>query len=112
MNKTITSSKTKDDRGIVAKPSTYRAIEPFSLMGNQESLAEKLAEIYQHLPPNSRVIDAYPSTPLQEGLIALSMKQEGTFIPQIICRLPADIDIPRFKSAWQSLPSSKQLGHF
>lgn len=90
-----------EEEQMAAQHDTRKVIQPFSLMSDRaEDFNKNIEEIYHHLPADSRIADAYPSTPLQEGLVALSMKQ-GTFIPQIICRLPADIDILRFKAAWQ-----------
>jgi hypothetical protein len=79
-----------------------RCIEPFSLISDGKNPKDSLTEIYRYLPPGLEVIDAYPSTPLQEGLVALSMKQEGAFIPQFICRIPATTDIAKFQTAWQN----------
>lgn len=100
-NYTTTILSRDQEEKMAVQHDTRKVIQPFSLMSDRvEDFNKNIDEMYHHLPPNSRIVDAYPSTPLQEGLVALSMKQ-GTFIPQIICRLPADIDIVRFKAAWQ-----------
>lgn len=44
--------------------------------------------------------DIYPCTRLQEGLIALSTQDPGTYVAQPTYRLPSKIDIPRFRKAW------------
>ena len=46
------------------------------------------------------VEDAYPCTSLQEGLMALALKQPGSYIAKHIYRLPRGIDEARFSSAW------------
>ncbi|KUJ24123.1 acetyl-CoA synthetase-like protein [Mollisia scopiformis] len=45
-------------------------------------------------------------TPLQEGLFALSLRQESLFMLQAIYKLPQHIDISRFKAAWQAVVDS------
>lgn len=74
------------------------AIRPFSLLDSMD----EISHIYQQLQPGIKITDAYPTTPLQDGLIALSMKKNGAFVPQIICRLPEELDLQRFKAAWQA----------
>jgi hypothetical protein len=48
------------------------------------------------------VKDVYPCTPLQEGLMSLSMQQRGAYIMNHAFKLPSDLDIPRFQEAWTS----------
>lgn len=45
---------------------------------------------------------ARSGTPLQEGLFALSLRQQGLFMLQAVYRLPQNVDILRFKAAWQA----------
>jgi hypothetical protein len=45
--------------------------------------------------------DAYPCSPLQEGLIALSTKSPGAYVAQNVYQLPSDINLDRFKKAWE-----------
>jgi amino acid adenylation domain-containing protein/non-ribosomal peptide synthase protein (TIGR01720 family) len=47
--------------------------------------------------------DIYPCTPLQDGLMALSIKNQGAYVSQSIFRLPIDIDISRFKASWEAV---------
>lgn len=49
------------------------------------------------------VEDCYPCTPLQEGLMALSSKQPGTYMAQLVFRLPQTVDLARFRDAWKSM---------
>ncbi|MCJ1278461.1 hypothetical protein MMC21_006278 [Puttea exsequens] len=44
--------------------------------------------------------DVYPCTPLQEGLMALSLTHPGTYVSQNIYKLPHSLDFDRFKAAW------------
>ncbi|TGO66628.1 hypothetical protein BOTNAR_0057g00120 [Botryotinia narcissicola] len=78
------------------------SVKPFSLLDHMESLDE----IRKQMPSDATFIDVYPCTALQEGLLALSMKESGSFTPQIICKLPKGIDLNKFKAAWQSTVDS------
>ncbi|GKZ51628.1 nonribosomal peptide synthase, partial [Aspergillus brasiliensis] len=49
----------------------------------------------------SDVEDIYLCSPLQEGLMAVSTRKQGSYISTRIFNLPADLDINRFKAAWQ-----------
>jgi len=81
-------------------------IKPFSLLGDEKSLSSTLKEIHGQIPIDAVAVDAYPCTPLQEGLMALSMKQDGSFVPQIVCKLAANISLAKFSAAWQATVDS------
>ncbi|KAE8835987.1 hypothetical protein HRS9139_04085 [Pyrenophora teres f. teres] len=51
--------------------------------------------------------DIYPCSKLQEGLIMLTNKDPGTYVVQPIYRLPAGIDLPRFKQAWKAVAAAE-----
>ncbi|KAF7899054.1 uncharacterized protein EAF01_008267 [Botrytis porri] len=78
------------------------SVEPFSLLNSTQNHDE----IRRQMPSDAKFIDAYPCTALQEGLLALSMKESGSFTPQIICKLPKSIDLKKFKAAWQNTVDS------
>ncbi|KAL3421707.1 hypothetical protein PVAG01_05863 [Phlyctema vagabunda] len=71
-------------------------LKPFALL--MGSFIEQSATIC-HVEKN-QIIDAYPCTPLQEGLLALSDKQPGAYVSNFIFRLPVEVDIDQFKLAW------------
>ncbi|KAH9861676.1 hypothetical protein J1614_011429 [Plenodomus biglobosus] len=77
-------------------------VERFSLVRKPLSTADVLAEIVQqcHLPVD-RIQDAYPTSPLQEALITLSIKQPGAYVAQHILSLGKSVDATKLKSAWQ-----------
>jgi amino acid adenylation domain-containing protein/non-ribosomal peptide synthase protein (TIGR01720 family) len=51
----------------------------------------------------------YPCSPLQEGLIALSTKEPGAYVAETIYRLPASLDIDRFRQAWNRVIASEAV---
>ncbi|EHK39859.1 non-ribosomal peptide synthetase, partial [Trichoderma atroviride IMI 206040] len=76
------------------------AILPFSLL--QEAIRDaalKTASELCHVPV-SAIEDAFPCTSLQEGLMALSAKQPGSYVAKYVYKLANHVDVPRFKEAW------------
>ena len=80
-----------------------KQIAPFGLLPKQEpsTLVKEIAILCQC--PASRIVDLYPCTPLQEGMITLSSKQKDAYISRAIYRLPGDLDVERYKAAWDTL---------
>lgn len=78
-------------------------ISPFSLLGSDESTEEIMKAAASACGTGLEMIeDIYPTTPMQEGLFALSSKQPGAFMKQDIFELPSNLDIGRFRKAWAS----------
>nr|POF13517.1 nonribosomal peptide synthetase easa [Quercus suber] len=76
--------------------------EPFSLLSNLnvETLQDHVREqcgLFDH----QVIEDAYPCTSLQDGLMALAAKQPGSYMAKWVYRVPAHIDLMRFRSAWE-----------
>ena len=80
--------------------------KPFALLGEPQVAETKMREVLAQISNTTKVQDAYPCTSLQEGLMALSMKQPGKFMPQITCRMPPDLDVDKFMAAWQETVNS------
>ncbi|PQE14301.1 non-ribosomal peptide synthetase protein [Rutstroemia sp. NJR-2017a BBW] len=78
-------------------------IMPFSLIQKTcaQNVRQELAALL-HVKPYE-IEDAYPCSPLQEGLMALSMKRRGDFIFQQALPLPQSLDTNRFQAAWTSV---------
>ena len=81
---------------------TERAIEPFQLLEplSQSQTLDELSE--QCRVSKEKIRDAYPTSPLQEALITLSIKQPGAYVAQHILELSSSVDITKFKAAWAS----------
>ncbi|EHK21622.1 uncharacterized protein TRIVIDRAFT_52861 [Trichoderma virens Gv29-8] len=52
------------------------------------------------------VEDLFPCTPLQEGLLALTVKREGDYTGRNILKIKPSVDIHRFKRAWEKVVST------
>jgi amino acid adenylation domain-containing protein len=77
-------------------------IPPFSLLPEVDREA-MLATARQQcsLTIDQEIDDAYPCSALQEGLMALTVKQPGSYIAKHIFRLPDHIDLAKFRAAWE-----------
>ncbi|KAL8794946.1 MAG: hypothetical protein Q9195_002528, partial [Heterodermia aff. obscurata] len=80
--------------------------KPVTPLANPRTAETTVNEALAQFSVSTEIQDAYQCTPLQEGLMALSMKQPGKFMPQIVCRMPSDLDVERFKAAWQETVNS------
>ncbi|UNI18388.1 NRPS [Purpureocillium takamizusanense] len=54
-----------------------------------------------NLSEDQAIEDAYPCTPLQEGLMALAFTQPGSYMTTWVYKLAPHVDIMRFKHAWE-----------
>nr|POF14189.1 nonribosomal peptide synthetase tes [Quercus suber] len=52
------------------------------------------------LTASHEISDMYPTTALQEGLMALAVKQPGSYISEYKFALAGNVDVRRFKAAW------------
>lgn len=77
-------------------------IAPFSLLREGTAVKSIRAEAASKCYVSAEVIeDIYPCSPLQEGLMALSIVQPGTYIAQNVYTLPPGLDLDVFRKAWQ-----------
>jgi hypothetical protein len=77
-------------------------MESFSLLKTEEPVDAIINELVERCGVEyAMVVDAYPCSLLQEGLVTLSMKQPGAYVAQNIFKLPKDVDMDRFKAVWQ-----------
>lgn len=82
---------------------------PFELIpqNSKQRIIEFAASECEVFPES--IDDIYPCSRLQEGLIALSTRDPGTYVAQPTYRLPLDIDIPRFKDAWNRVIANEAV---
>lgn len=53
--------------------------------------------------------DAFPCTPLQEGLLALTEKHAGDYTATLVFQLPNDVDMARMYTAWSQVVASTPI---
>lgn len=88
-----------------SEPSTAEpAIAPFALFEDDDCVDDLVEEVAAQCGVRKELVeDVYPCAPLQEGLMALSMKQQGAYIGQTVLVLPPSLDIAKFKRAWEEV---------
>ncbi|KAK3328127.1 hypothetical protein B0T19DRAFT_461502 [Cercophora scortea] len=78
------------------------AIEPFALLPG--AVTDIIPAVESQCATHfSEVEDVYPCTPLQEGVMASSMKQHGSYVARHVLRIPLNIDIDKLRNAWCSV---------
>nr|POF14188.1 nonribosomal peptide synthetase easa [Quercus suber] len=77
-------------------------IKPFSLLpGGQVNQMQSQIREQCGLSDGQFIKDAYPCTSLQEGLMALAVKQPGSYMAKWVYRVPVHVDMDRFRAAWE-----------
>ncbi|KAF5643094.1 non-ribosomal peptide synthetase [Fusarium sp. NRRL 52700] len=79
------------------------SVDPFSLLSDIQDLSSLLGEISGRCGiQEGQILDIYPCSPLQEGLVASTLQQPGAYVATYVFELPLHISIDRFKLAWQN----------
>lgn len=83
---------------------------PFSLIPSEEK-AEALIEIAMNecQASSDDIEDIYPCTALQEGLVSLTIKQQGSYVAQYQHRIDPGVDIPRLAAAWDMVVAANPI---
>ncbi|KGO55692.1 AMP-dependent synthetase/ligase [Penicillium expansum] len=78
------------------------SLKPFELLDNTLEISGIVGEISRRYPiPSEFIEDVYSTSPLQEGMMALSMLNPKTYILRRVLRLGPNLDVARFISAWE-----------
>jgi amino acid adenylation domain-containing protein/non-ribosomal peptide synthase protein (TIGR01720 family) len=79
-------------------------LQPFELIRDavtKQTIMEEIQSCGQY--PVAVVEDAYPCTPLQEAMFAVTMSNPSAYVLQQTYQLPTGVDISRFEAAWDEL---------
>ncbi|CAG8213563.1 unnamed protein product [Penicillium olsonii] len=85
-------------------------VKPFSLIPagvDQDALVDEITdncEVSKEL-----ITDIYPCSAVQEGLLTLSIKHNGAYVAQPSFRLADNVDVARFKQAWQQTVADLEI---
>lgn len=86
------------------QPVRTNAIVPFSLLSGPVQQKDIVYEAWRkHSIPFEEIEDIYPCTQMQTGMMALSTTNPGTYIIHSTFHLPVDLDLDRFKKAWEEV---------
>jgi len=79
-------------------------IPPFSLLADSQTTTRflRLASLQCAIPENV-IEDIYPCSATQSGLLAISMKDPGAYVMQLVYTLPASLNLQRFSDAWEAV---------
>ncbi|KAF4471665.1 non-ribosomal peptide synthetase [Fusarium albosuccineum] len=85
-------------------------IVPFALLGDDFDVEAFRRDVASqcHVEP-SVIQDAYPCTPLQEGLVSLAMKRPGDYMMQAVIELPPTVGVDHFKKAWEAAVRAAEI---
>ncbi|KAI0554287.1 hypothetical protein F4679DRAFT_527807 [Xylaria curta] len=85
-------------------------IKPFSLLSRGKGMDDVRDELASICALDaSSIEDAYPCTPLQEGLLSLTTKRAGDYIMQAVLELSNDVNISNFQLAWEKVVASTPI---
>ncbi|KAH9429253.1 hypothetical protein MCOR02_010659 [Pyricularia oryzae] len=88
-----------------AAPSADDVIKPFALLcSSPDDVSPCRARLAAAcgLDAEDLVEDAYPCTPLQEGLLALATKSAGAYTFRSVLEIPKHVEVDRFRRAWET----------
>ncbi|KAL8789558.1 MAG: hypothetical protein Q9195_006785 [Heterodermia aff. obscurata] len=78
-------------------------IEPFSLLERQTCLSELVSEAERLCYLNQGMIqDILPCTPLQKGMMALSLLKPGVYVEHHVYTIPRSWELTTFQTAWEA----------
>lgn len=82
------------------QPIWEKDIAPFSLIASDVDLEQCISDVAKICGVETGCIeDIYPTTPLQEGLLALTAKSPGDYVLQSVMDLIAEVDVDLFQKA-------------
>jgi amino acid adenylation domain-containing protein len=85
-------------------------VKAFSLISPEVDIDGLLDEVTDNCEISKDLItDVYPCSAVQEGLLTLSIKQQGAYVAQPSFRLADGIDVTRFKQAWQQTVADLEI---
>ncbi|GAB1318076.1 hypothetical protein MFIFM68171_08286 [Madurella fahalii] len=98
------------DRGENNGVQSMAAIMPFTLLGEAEAV-DRLVSVaaMQCRVAKGRIFDLYPCTPLQEGLMTLSLEKKGAYFGQSVFLLPETLNVDRLKRAWDVVVAANPI---
>ncbi|PWY83154.1 nonribosomal peptide synthase Pes1 [Aspergillus sclerotioniger CBS 115572] len=90
--------------GALETQAGVSTVEPFAILPQSLSLEDILEEVSSQCGvPKEQIADLYPCSPVQEGLLTLSIKQSGAYVARPVFQLAEGADLKKFKVAWQKV---------
>ena len=89
------------NKGIQSLEESQKQFPPFSLLSGGLDRSRFIQDIALRHLHSDKILDAYPCTPLQAGLISLSLRTPGNYISQNVLELASNISVKAFRAAWE-----------
>jgi amino acid adenylation domain-containing protein len=110
----IFSNPRLSDMAAIVKPTEastkfQKDIPPFALLDVDVKDLVLNSAVQQCSVERDQIEDIYPCTPLQEGLLSLSMRKPGAYLADFGYFLPDEIDLARFHSAWEAVAHANPI---
>jgi len=113
-NPTLGRMATAFTSGKLTTASEGRGLPPFSMVqdlyiesGGLDCMKEIVAQ--QCRIGERQIQDVLPCSAMQEGLVALSNKQSGAYVAKYWMPLSTEIDLLRFKQAWERVQAENEI---
>ncbi|KAH6632035.1 hypothetical protein F5144DRAFT_612569 [Chaetomium tenue] len=104
MAKIVAGNSASNTGHVDASSAGGMDVAPFSLMPTPSAAQDMLVRlsIQCGVTPDD-IEDAYPCTPLQEGLLALTAREQSAYVGCWVFRMGDGLDVDRFRSAWEKV---------
>ena len=80
----------------IGDPSDMEGLDPAAGIQLIQREAGRLCSVNEW-----QVEDVFPCTPLQSGLLAMTVKRKGDYVARVALHLQENVDIDRFRRAWE-----------
>ncbi|KAK1984562.1 hypothetical protein LZ30DRAFT_426916, partial [Colletotrichum cereale] len=100
------NSEIAADEETIAPLALWDEVDDMSVESRSERVAQVAAQC-QILA--EQIEDIYPCTPLQEGMMAITMRQPRAYIGRVAFRILETVDVARFKAAWDRLVAENPI---
>ena len=85
-------------------------VEPFALLRKDQPVSAFISIVATQCQVNpENILDLYPCTALQEGLMTISVERKGAYLRQSTFVIPDAVDIDRLRVAWEKVVSSQSI---
>lgn len=109
ITKLFLHSRLEEMASLLVPANTEETVQPFSLVhGITKDECIDIAAAKCDVD-SAAVSDIYPCSPLQEGLMVLSMRSPGAYVTQRTYKLPQDVDIRRLQKAWEATVAANPI---
>ncbi|KAM4065675.1 AMP-binding enzyme [Hirsutella rhossiliensis] len=94
------------DLSVLASPASRTSLKtpPFSLLGSfadDDDLRAQVAQLCR--VQKSQVVDLFPCSPLQEGMLALTQRRPGSYVAQQVFEIDDGVSVQRLRRAWDQV---------